>query len=244
MSIEHKFGLMLASVFVNVINLGCAQYNLQEPTIIPTVRAQTQIQKDQTSQREPDVINVSTPQEIVDEMLELAKVTKNDVIYDLGSGDGRIPITAAQKYNARGVGIDINPERIKEANANARYNGVTNRVKFLQQDLFTSDMSEATVVTLEGQPELNLKLRPQLLERLKPGTRILSHAFDMGEWKPNRVVQTKRGTRIYLWVVPEEIPANVRSNILENSSQFAPGYIHLINRLRMNNDVEEFEDIN
>jgi hypothetical protein len=108
MSIEHKFGLMLASVFVNVISLGCAQYSLQEPTIIPTVQAQTQIQKVQTSHREPDVINVSTPQEIVDEMLELAKVTKNDVIYDLGSGDGRIPITAAQKYNARGVGIDIN----------------------------------------------------------------------------------------------------------------------------------------
>ncbi|MGB7378724.1 MAG: SAM-dependent methyltransferase [Rivularia sp. (in: cyanobacteria)] len=204
MSIEHKFGLMLASVFVNVINLGCAQYNLQEPTIIPTVRAQTQIQKDQTSQREPDVINVSTPQEIVDEMLELAKVTKNDVIYDLGSGDGRIPITTAQ-----------------------------------------NDMSEATVVTLYlRRAELNLKLRPQLLKQLKPGTRIVSHAFDMGEWKPNRVVQTKRGTRIYLWVVPEEIPANIRSNILENSSQFAPGYIHLINRLRMNNDVEEFEDIN
>ena len=120
MSIEHKLGLMLASVFVNVISLGCAQYSLQEPTIIPTVQAQTQIQKVQTSQREPDVINVPTPQEIVDEMLELAKVTKNDVIYDLGSGDGRIPITAAQKYNARGVGIDINPERIKEANANAR----------------------------------------------------------------------------------------------------------------------------
>ncbi|MGB3758296.1 MAG: hypothetical protein WBA07_18280, partial [Rivularia sp. (in: cyanobacteria)] len=108
-----------------------------------------------------------------------------------------------------------------------------------------NDMSEATVVTLYlRRAELNLKLRPQLLKQLKPGTRIVSHAFDMGEWKPNRVVQTKRGTRIYLWVVPEEIPANIRSNILENSSQFAPGYIHLINRLRMNNDVEEFEDIN
>lgn len=242
MSVEQKFGLILASTgFISFISLGCTtQYNLQEPNIIQTVQAQT---PDQIPQREPDVVYVPTPQEVVDEMLELAQLTKDDVIYDLGSGDGRIPIRAAQKYSARGIGIDINPERVKEANENARKAQVTDRVKFLQQDLFTSDISEATVVTLYLLPELNLRLRPQLLEQLKPGTRVVSHAFDMGDWKPDRVVKTKRGNPIYLWVVPEEIPANVRANILENSSQFAPGYFHLIDRLRMNHDLQGLEDI-
>src|SRR5688572_25827931 len=130
--------------------------------------------------RSPDVIFVPTPQEVVDAMLKLAKVTKNDVIYDLGSGDGRIPITAAKTYGARGVGIDIDPQRIKEATENLKTAGVGDRVKFLNQDLFTTDISEATVVTLYLLPSLNVKLIPKLNKELKPGTRIVSHAFDMG----------------------------------------------------------------
>ena len=129
--------------------------------------------------RSPDVIFVPTPQEVVDAMLKLAKVTKNDVIYDLGSGDGRIPITAAKTYGARGVGIDIDPQRIKEATENLKTAGVGDRVKFLNQDLFTTDISEATVVTLYLLPSLNVKLIPKLNKELKPGTRIVSHAFDM-----------------------------------------------------------------
>src|SRR4029453_15711952 len=138
----------------------------------------------QTQLRPPDVIFVPTPQDVVDAMLKLAKVTKNDVIYDLGSGDGRIPITAAKTYGARGVGIDIDPQRIKEANENLKAAGVGDRVKFMNQDLFTTDISEASVVTLYLLPRLNLKVLPKLNKELKPGTRIVSHAFDMGSAKP------------------------------------------------------------
>lgn len=160
--------------------------------------------------REPDVIYVPTPPEVVAQMLALAKVTKEDVLYDLGSGDGRIPITAAQKFGTRGVGIDINPTRIQEANANAQQADVTDLVEFRNQDLFETDFREATVVTLYLLPSLNVKLRPKLLRELKPGTRIVSHDFDMGDWKPERVVQTPDGSTVYYWVVPEEVPANLR----------------------------------
>src|SRR6187397_2763573 len=142
-------------------------------TVVVPARAQQPL-------RSPDVIFVPTPQEVVDAMLKLAKVTKNDVVYDLGSGDGRIPITAAKTYGARGVGIDIDPQRIKEATENLKNSGVGDRVKFLNQDLFTTDISEATVVTLYLLPSLNLKLMPKLNKELKPGTRVVSHAFDMG----------------------------------------------------------------
>ncbi len=208
MSIKHKFGLLFTSAsLVSLISLGSVRYRPQELTITQIAQAQTEVQ---ISQRKPDVVYVPTPQEVVDEMLKLAQVTKDDVIYDLGSGDGRIPITAAQRHGTRGIGIDINPQRIREAIANAREAGVTDRVKFLQQDLFESDISEATVVTLYLLPELNLRLRPQLFEQLRPGTRIVSHDFDMGDWEPDRVVATNEGSTIYLWVVPEEIPANLR----------------------------------
>ncbi len=162
---------------------------------------------------ELDVPYVPTPNEVVAQMLQLANVKKSDVLYDLGSGDGRIVVTAAQKYGTRGVGIDINPERIREANANARAAKVTDRVQFRQQDLFKTDLSEATVVTLYLLPNINVKLRPQLFKQLKPGTRIVSHDFDMGEWKPERVVQVKGPTRehtLYYWVVPKTVPANLR----------------------------------
>ena len=150
--------------------------------------------------RDPDVIYVPTPQDVVDAMLVLANVTKTDVVYDLGSGDGRIPITAAQKYGVRAVGIDINPQRIKEANENLAKANVGDKVKFLNQDLFETDIKEASVVTLYLLPSLNIKLIPKL-KQLKPGTRIVSHSFDMGsEWPPEKT-EDVNGRTIYLWTI-------------------------------------------
>lgn len=157
-------------------------------------------------QKSKDVPYVPTPQVVVDKMLEVAGVTKNDVVYDLGSGDGRIVITAAKKYGVRGVGVDIDPERVKEANANAAQAGVTDRVKFIEQDLFKTDLKEATVVTLYLLPEVNLRLRPKLLQELKPGTRVVSHAFDMGDWRPDQTLHVE-GRTIYYWVIPKVTPA-------------------------------------
>ena len=151
--------------------------------------------------RTPDVIFVPTPQEVVDAMLKLAKVTKNDVVYDLGSGDGRIPMTAAKTYGARAVGIDIDPQRIREANENLKIAGVGDRVRFLNQDLFTTDISEATVVTLYLLPSLNLRLIPKLNSQLKPGTRIVSHSFDMGSAKPIETLNVN-GRTVYFWTTP------------------------------------------
>lgn len=154
--------------------------------------------------RRPDVIYVPTNEEVVRGMLKLAGVTKDDIVYDLGCGDGRIPITAARDFGARGVGIDIDPQRIAEANANVKQAGVGNRVQIRQQDLFTADIKEATVVTLYLLQSLNMKLRPKLMADLKPGTRVVSHAFDMGdEWKPEKTEEIG-GTRIFLWTVPKK----------------------------------------
>jgi len=150
--------------------------------------------------REPDVIYVPTPQNVVEAMLKLARVTGSDVVYDLGSGDGRIPITAAQKYGARAVGIDINPERIKEANANLAKATVGDKVRFLNQDLFETDLRPATVITLYLLPSLNQKLIPKL-KQLKPGTRIVSHSFDMGtDWPPEKTEDVE-GRMIYYWTI-------------------------------------------
>jgi 16S rRNA G966 N2-methylase RsmD len=150
--------------------------------------------------REPDVIYVPTPDYVVEAMLKMANVTASDVVYDLGSGDGRIPITAAQKYGARAVGIDINPQRIKEANENLAKAGVGDKVTFLNQDLFETDLSPATVITLYLLPSLNQKLMPKL-KALKPGTRIVSHSFDMGtEWPPEKT-EDVRGRVIYYWTI-------------------------------------------
>jgi predicted RNA methylase len=135
-------------------------------------------------------------------MLKVAKAGKDDVVYDLGSGDGRIPIMAVQKYNAtRAIGIDINPERIREAEANLKAAGVGDRVRFLNEDLFEANIGDATVVTLYLLPSLNLKLIPKLLADLKPGTRIVSHAFDMGSWKPQQTLNAG-GSTVYFWTIP------------------------------------------
>lgn len=152
--------------------------------------------------RRPDVIYVPTPQPVVEAMLQVANVGKGDVVYDLGCGDGRIPVTAARKYGARGVCFDIDPERIKEANANVAANNVGNLVKVVQGDLFEQDLSGATVVTLYLLPSLNVKLMPKLKKELKPGTRIVSHAFDMGDWKPEKELDVD-GRKVYYWTIPK-----------------------------------------
>ena len=151
--------------------------------------------------RKPDVFYVPTPPAVVEAMLKMANVTAKDVVYDLGCGDGRIPIAAAQKYGARGIGIDIDPVRIAEAKENAKTAGVTDKVTFLNQDLFTSDFKEATVVTLYLLPSLNEKLMPKLKAELKPGTRIVSHAFDMGSTWPPEQRQEVEGKTIYYWTI-------------------------------------------
>ena len=153
--------------------------------------------------REPDVPYVPTPEDVVQGMLKTGNVKKDDVLYDLGCGDGRIVIAAAQKFGTRGVGIDINPVRIKEARENAEKAGVTDHVKFIEEDLFEANIGDATVVTLYLLPSVNLKLRPKLMHDLKPGTRIVSHSFDMGDWKPDKEIEVS-GQRIYFWVIPNQ----------------------------------------
>jgi hypothetical protein len=159
-------------------------------------------------ERAPDVPYVPTPQGVVDAMLELADVKPGDVLYDLGSGDGRIVVTAAQRFGVRGVGIDINPERVQEAEANAKAANVEQLTDFRQEDLFKSDFGEATVVTMYLLPSVNNRLKPKLLKDLKPGTRIVSHAFDIEGWEPDRIVEAD-GSTLYLWIVPEH-PSHVR----------------------------------
>jgi SAM-dependent methyltransferase len=162
-------------------------------------------QETTVKKKDPDVPYVPTPERVVDEMLRMANVTGKDVLYDLGSGDGRIVITAARRFGTRGVGIDIDPERIREANENARKAGVTHLVKFIEGDIFDADISEATVVTLYLLPAVNLQLRPKLLRELRPGTRIVSHNYDMGDWQPQRTRRLQvNGTEhvVYLWTVP------------------------------------------
>jgi SAM-dependent methyltransferase len=152
---------------------------------------------------EPDVLYVPTPQVAVDAMLELAQVNAHDVVYDLGSGDGRIVITAAKKYGARGVGIEIDPALVTKARANAAAAGVSSRVRFVTQDLFTARISDATVVTLYLLQSINERLRPRLVRELKPGTRVVSHMFNMGpEWPPEKALEVER-SRIFLWTIPK-----------------------------------------
>jgi SAM-dependent methyltransferase len=157
-----------------------------------------------------DVPFVATERRVARRMLEVAGVTAEDVVYDLGSGDGRIPIIAAQKFGARGVGIEIDPKLVAESRRRARRAGVADQVQFRQKDLFNADVRDATVVTLYLWPEINVKLRPKLLRQLDPGDRIVSHDFRMGDWEPDRTIdagrdKTGRAT-LYLWTVPEEIP--------------------------------------
>jgi precorrin-6B methylase 2 len=146
-----------------------------------------------------------TPMPVVAEMLRVANVNANDVLYDLGSGDGRIVITAAQHFGARGVGIEIDPQLIRDANDNALKAGVADRVRFLRGDIFEADIREATIVTLYLLPDVNMMLRPKLLRELRPGTRVVSHNYDMGDWRPEKTITVTLSDgshTIYYWVVP------------------------------------------
>ena len=205
---KTHYGLLLILLLVGPLALaGCARTT--DNTQAPPQEAATQQQENTEATADPDVPYVPTPQPVVERMLEMAEVTKSDTVYDLGSGDGRIVITAAQKYGARGVGIDIDPQRIKEARQNAKEAGVTDLVEFRQQDLFETDVSNATAVTLYLLPSVNLKLRPKLLNELEPGTPVVSHDFDMGDWEPEQTVEMGNDT-IYRWTIPEEVPAQLQ----------------------------------
>jgi len=159
-------------------------------------------------QKQLDVPYVPTKYPVVDEMLRIAKIDKADIVYDLGCGDGRLVIGAAQKYGARGVGFDIDPERIQECKENAAKAGVTNRVQFIEQDLFTADFREATAMTIYLLTSVNLKLRPKMLRELRPGTRVVSHNFGMGEWKADEsseVMVDDISHEVYLWIIPANV---------------------------------------
>ena len=196
-----KMRLLALSVVCLVVGGACGATAAPATSNTPTATAQAATQEAAT--RRPDVIYVPTPEEVVEAMLTVANVSKNDIVYDLGCGDGRIPVTAAKKYGARGVGIDIDPQRIKEANENVARNNVGDKVKIVNADLFTTDISEATVVTLYLLPSLNVKLMPKLMKELKPGTRIVSHAFDMGDWKPEKELDVN-GRKVYYWTIPKK----------------------------------------
>ncbi|MEL7241559.1 MAG: class I SAM-dependent methyltransferase [Cyanobacteria bacterium J06643_5] len=216
MIFERIKTLIIISLSISILGmLGCTKEKVQAE--------QKQILQAET----PSVITSETPRadvpyvptanEVVEKMLEMAKVSKNDIVYDLGSGDGRIPIAAVKKYDAqKATGVEINPELVQKSQDNAKKAGVSDKVNFLQQDLFKTNFSDATVVTLYLLPAINLKLRPKLLQELKPGTRIVSHAFDMGDWKPERVEQVKdesgRSYTLYQWTVPENVPENLLSS--------------------------------
>jgi SAM-dependent methyltransferase len=170
-----------------------------------TPRASAQRRGRQRRLRRPDVIFVPTPPETVDEMLRLANLKKGDVLYDLGSGDGRIPLAAARQYGVRAVGIDIDPKLVAEANETAKREGLDSLVSFRHADMFAADVSEATVVTLYLSNTLNVMLRPKLLRELRPGARIVSHDFRMGDWTPEKTVRVpwKNLYRtVYVWTVP------------------------------------------
>jgi len=175
-----------------------------------------------------DVPYEPSSEEVVKAMLEIAQVGKNDFVYDLGCGDGRIVIAAAQKAGARGVGVDLDPERIKESLENARRASVADRVRFFQQDLFQADIGRATVVMLYLWPEVNLKLRPKLLRELRPGTRVVSHSHDMGSWEPDQSIAAAGGHRVYFWVIPANVtgvwewdmPGNGEHYVMKLGQQF------------------------
>ena len=156
-------------------------------------------------QKTPDVPFVPTGEKIVTRMLEMAKVTTTDHLIDLGSGDGRIVITAAKRYGARGVGVEIDPALVHEARENARAEGVADRATFVQGDIFEANIRDATVITMYLLPDVNMRLRPKLLSDLKPGTRIVSHNYDLGDWKPAQTATVSVGNTqhtVYFWVVP------------------------------------------
>jgi hypothetical protein len=198
---------ILLIVAVALIVAGCGEHPrfANANANVPEVTGTTPTPKPEDEGPKLDVPYVPTPNEVVEEMLSMAGVKKGDILYDLGSGDGRIPITAAKRFGTKGVGIDLDPVRVKEAKENAEREKVTELVKFIEGDIFKEDFSEATVVTLYLLPQVNLKLKPELL-KMKPGTRVVSHNYDMGDWKPEnskKLTINGRDHYVYFWRVPE-----------------------------------------
>jgi SAM-dependent methyltransferase len=186
----HRLSVLAAASLLLVPAIGASAI---EPSFAPTQA----ITPDSL-----DVPYVPTPQSVVDKMLDMAKVTGGDYLIDLGSGDGRIPIAAAKRFGTKGMGVDLDPALVQAAKNNAVNARVEDKVEFRKQDLFETDLSQATVLTLYLLPRVNLQLRPRLLNKLKPGTRVVSHSFDMGDWKPDQKIVID-GRTIYLWIVPE-----------------------------------------
>jgi SAM-dependent methyltransferase len=196
---------MKKRVFVHFyVTLSCLSLSLAF-LLLPNQRGASQTISDRQEKIKLDVPYEPSSEEVVNAMLEIANVGKNDLVYDLGCGDGRIVIAAAKKEGAWGVGVDLDPERIKESLENARKANVTDRVQFFQQDLFQTEIGKATVVMLYLWPEVNLKLRPKLLRELKPGSRIVSHSHDMGSWEPEQSITAPGGHRVYYWVIPANV---------------------------------------
>jgi SAM-dependent methyltransferase len=195
---------------------------------LPSQRAVSQVISDGQEKIGLDVPYEPSSEGVVRAMLEIAQVGKNDLVYDLGCGDGRIVIAAAQKAGARGVGVDLDPERIKESLEKARKANVANRVQFFQQDLFQTDIGKATVVMLYLWPEVNLKLRPKLLRELNPGTRVVSHSHNMGSWEPDQTITAPEGHHVYFWVIPANVtgiwewdmPGEKERYVMKLSQQF------------------------
>ncbi|HEY9881620.1 MAG TPA: methyltransferase domain-containing protein [Leptolyngbyaceae cyanobacterium] len=168
------------------------------------------------SASKPDIAFIPTPADAIEAMLELAAVTSEDVLYDLGCGDGRLLLRAAQRWGTQGVGIEIDPILIQAAQARAEAAGVDNKLSFRQGNLYDCDFAEVTVVVLYLLPHLNLRLRPRLLKELRPGTRVVSHQFDMGDWKPTRVVKlepSEEESTLYLWKIPEVVPSHLLRSV-------------------------------
>ena len=199
--------LSLLAAYALLAAAGCANKTASDSTGFTAQELEQEVFRADSINR--DVPYVPTSMNVVDNMLELAGVTNDDVVYDLGSGDGRIVIRAAEKYGARGVGIEIDKELVEEARQNADSAGVADRVTFRQGDLFDADIGEATVVTLYLLPTINLRLRPKLFEELAPGTRVVSHDFDMDEWEHEERIEVG-SSAIYFWTIPEEVPTGLQ----------------------------------
>lgn len=198
--------LTLSLTLIAGLLAGCIkEQNVDTPT---KTDAETTATASSDSVVEVDVPFASTRQPVVERMLEVADVSEDDVVYDLGSGDGRIVIAAADQYDARGVGIDIDPDLVREARKNAEEAEVTSQVEFRRKDMFEADFHDASVVTLYLLPSANRKLRPELFEQLEPGARVVSHDFDMGNWEPDTTVEMGRA-RIHLWTIPSDPPESL-----------------------------------
>lgn len=200
---KRAFAVALIAALLAAAGGASAMGGRGERAVAPAVASSQASASSQTVDK--DVPYVPTPRSVVEAMLRLAAPGPNDVHYDLGCGDGRIVIAAVQEFGVkRSVGVDIDPERIRESNANAAKAGVTDKVQFLQQDLFLTDFSDADVLTLYLLPSVNRKLRPKILSELKPGTRVVSHSFNMDDWKPDQSVR-EGSSSVYLWTVPANV---------------------------------------